>query len=161
MFNVFPYVFQTTFQTTFNTIINTRDMIDNIVDSVFNNEAFNNMLGNIEERVSLNLNCSENDREYLITGRLPGISKRDIDIDYTNNYLTITVKRNQFFSNGSNISVAIIQGGQDFVQDYYVGNVDPYSIKAVFKNEVLDVHVPKKNKIEDHATIIDVKYEVQ
>ena len=63
--------------------------------------------------------------------------------------------------NGSNISVAIIQGGQDFVQDYYVGNVDPYSIKAVFKNEVLDVHVPKKNKIEDHATIIDVKYEVQ
>ena len=157
MFNIFPYVFQTTF----NTIINTKDIIDDIVDSVFNNEAFNNMLSDIENSVSLNLNYSENDREYLITGKLPGISKRDIDIDYTNNYLTITVKRNQFFSNGKNISVAIIQGGQDLVEDYYVGNVDPYAIKAVFKNEVLDVHVPKKNKIDEHATIIDVKYEVK
>lgn len=156
MFNIFPYVFQTTF----NTLMNS-DFIDEIVDSVLNNDVVNNMINEIENMTSLNIDLSEREKEYVISGRLPGIRKQDIDVDYTNNYVTIKVKRNQFFSNGKNFAVAIIGPENEEIKDFYVGNVDPYSIKAVFKNEMLTVHVPKKNKIDDRATIINVDYTVK
>ena len=156
MFNIFPYVFQTTF----NTLMNS-DFIDNIIDSVLNNETVNNMINEIENMVSLDINLSEREKEYIISGRLPGVRKSDIDVDYNNNYVTIKVKRNKFFSNGQNFAVAIIGPEEEEVTDFYVGNVDPYSIKAVFKDNLLTVHVPKKNKIDDKATIINVDYTVK
>lgn len=156
MFNIFPYVFQTTF----NSLMNS-DFIDNIVDSVLNNSTFNNMINEIENMMSLDINLSERDREYIISGRLPGVKKSDIDVDYNNNYITIKVKRNQFFSNGQNFAVAIVGPESEETKDFYVGNVDPYSIKAVFKDDMLTVHVPKKNKIDDKATIINVDYTVK
>lgn len=154
--NIFPYVFQTTF----NTIMNS-DFIDNIIDSVLNNETFNNMVNEIESMISFDINLSERSNEYIISGKLPGVNKRDIDVDYNNNYITVKVKRNQFFSNGQNFAVAIIGPEIEDTKDFYVGNVDPYSIKAVFKNEMLTIHVPKKNKIDDHATIVNVDYTVK
>ena len=57
--------------------------------------------------------------------------------------------------------MAIIGPEEEEVKDLYVGNVDPYSIKAVFKDNLLTVHVPKKNKIDDKATIINVDYTVK
>lgn len=153
MFNIFPYVFQSTF----NTLMNS-DIIDNIVDSVFNNDAINNMINEIENMFSFDINLSERENEYIISGRLPGIRKQDIDIDYDNNYVTVKVTKNQFFSNGSNFSVVIMQPGEKQIKDFYVGNVDPYGIKAVFKNEMLTIKVPKKNRIDDHVTIINVDY---
>lgn len=156
MFNIFPYVFQTTF----NTLMNS-DFLDDIVDSVLNNDAFNNMINEIENMTSLNIDFSEREKEYIISGRLPGVRKEDIDIDYNNNYITIKVKRNKFFSNGQNFSMAIIGPESNESKDFYIGNVDPYSIKAVFKNEMLTVHVPKENKIDDRATIINVDYTVK
>ena len=77
MFNIFPYVFQTTF----NTLMNS-DFIDNIIDSVLNNETVNNMINEIENMVSLDINLSEREKEYIISGRLPGVRKSDIDVDY-------------------------------------------------------------------------------
>ena len=133
----------------------------NIIDSVLNNETVNNMINEIENMVSLDINLSEREKEYIISGRLPGVRKSDIDVDYNNNYVTIKVKRNQFFSNGQNFSVTIIGPENEEIKDFYVGNVDPYSIKAVFKDNLLTVHVPKKNKIDDKATIINVDYTVK
>ncbi|WP_302633582.1 Hsp20 family protein [uncultured Clostridium sp.] len=156
MFNIFPYVFQTTF----NTLMNS-DFIDSIIDSVLNNETVNNMINEIENMTSLDINLSEREKEYIISGRLPGVKKSDIDVDYNNNYVTIKVKRNQFFSNGQNFSVTIIGPENEEIKDFYVGNVDPYSIKAVFKDNLLTVHVPKKNKIDDKVTIINVDYTVK
>ena len=115
MFNIFPYVFQTTF----NTLMNS-DFIDSIIDSVLNNETVNNMINEIENMASLDINLSEREKEYIISGP-----------------------------------------ENEEIKDFYVGNVDPYSIKAVFKDNLLTVHVPKKNKIDDKVTIINVDYTVK
>ena len=145
----------------YDRLVMNSDFIDNIIDSVLNNETVNNMINEIENMVSLDINLSEREKEYIISGRLPGVRKSDIDVDYNNNYVTIKVKRNQFFSNGQNFAMAIIGPEEEEIKDFYVGNVDPYSIKAVFKDNLLTVHVPKKNKIDDKATIINVDYTVK
>ena len=52
--------------------------------------------------------------------------------------------------------MAIIGPEEEEIKDFYVGNVDPYSIKAVFKDNLLTVHVPKKNKIDDKDNLLTV-----
>lgn len=152
MFDVFSYVFSNVF----DSVINNSQLIDNIVDSVLNSELINDMVNTLENMVNLNIECKEYKQKYLIEADLPGISKNDIDIDYTNNYITINIKRNQLFSNGKNVALAVIQGGNDISKDFYVENIDPYNIKAVLKDGYLRVYIPKKDRLKEINRIVEV-----
>lgn len=152
MFDVFSYVFSNVF----DSVLNNTKLIDNIVNSVLNSDIVNDMVNTLEGMVNLNIDCKEYKRKYLIEADLPGVSKKDIDIDYTNNYISINIKRNQVFSNGKNVAVAVIQSGNDVSKDFYVENIDPYNIKAVFKDGHLSVYVPKKNRLKEISHIVEV-----
>lgn len=152
MFNIFPYVFSNVF----TSVISNKELIGNIVDSVLNSDLINEMVNSLESMVNLDIDFKEYNKNYLIEADLPGISKKDINIDYDNNYISVNIKRNQFYSNGKNVSVAIIQGGDDISKDFYVENIDPYNIKAVFKDEHLMVYIPKKDRLKQINTIIEV-----
>ena len=60
------------------------------------------------------------------------------------------------FINGKNVAVAVVQGGDDISKDFYVENIDPYNIKAVFKNDHLSVYIPKKDRLKEINTIVEV-----
>ena len=152
MFNIFPYVFSGTF----NLISDGLNMIDNIIDNVINSEFMDNLVDNIENMSAINVNFKEHKRAYTIECYLPGVNKENIDIDYENNYITLKIKRNMFYTNNQNIAMAVIQSGGDIEEDYYVENADAYNIKAVFKNETLKVLIPKNTYIGTDTTIIDV-----
>lgn len=157
MLNIFPYIFSTTF----NVISSNIDLIDSIVDNVVNNivnsEVVDNLICNIDNIASTSINFKEHKRGYTIDCYLPGIKKDDINLEYDNNYITIKVKRSMFYSNNKNIVVTILQDYGDIEEDYYVENVDPYNIKAVFKNDILKVLIPKNTYIGKDTTIIDVE----
>ena len=152
MFNIFPYVFSGTF----NLISDGLNMIDNIIDNVINSEFMDNLVDNIENMSAINVNFKEHKRAYTIECYLPGVNKENIDIDYENNYITLKVKRNMFYTNNQNIAMAVIQSGGDIEEDYYVENADAYNIKAVFKDDTLRVLIPKNTYIGTDTTIIDV-----
>ena len=153
MFDVFSYVFSNVF----DSVINNTQLIDNIVDSVLNSDLVNDMVNTLENMVNLNIDFKEYKRKYLIEADLPGISKKDIDIDYTNNYISVNIKRNQIFSNGKNMAIAVIQSGNnDISRDFYVENIDPYNIKAVFKDGHLRVYIPKKDRLKEISPIVEV-----
>lgn len=152
MFNIFPYVFSNVF----NSVINNSELIDNIVDSVLNSELVNDMVNTLENMINLDIDFKEYSRKYLIEADLPGVSKKDINIDYSNNYISINIKRNQIFSSGKNVAVAVIQQGNDIAKDFYVENIDPYNIKAVFKDEHLRVYIPKKDRLKQISPVIEV-----
>lgn len=61
-----------------------------------------------------------------------------------------------FYSNNQNIAVAVVQAGGDINEDYYVENADPSGIRAVFKNDTLNVLIPKSTYISKDTTIVDV-----
>lgn len=85
-----------------------------------------------------------------------GTKKENINLEYDNNYITLQVKRNMFYSNNQNIAVAVVQAGGDINEDYYVENADPSGIRAVFKNDTLNVLIPKSTYISKDTTIVDV-----
>lgn len=156
MLNIFPYIFSTTF----NTIANNMDVIDNIVDNVVNNivnsDFMDNLVKNIDNMTPVEVQFKEHKRGYTIQCYLPGTKKENINLEYDNNYITLQVKRNMFYSNNQNIAVAVVQAGGDINEDYYVENADPSGIRAVFKNDTLNVLIPKSTYISKDTTIIDV-----
>ena len=53
--------------------------------------------------------------------------------------------------------MAVIQSNNNIVKDYYVEDIDPFKIKAIFNEWRLRVTIPKKTiNTDNSATIIDV-----
>ena len=152
MFNIFPYIFSTTL----NVVTSNIGLIDKIVDNVVNSDFMNNLINEIDSMSSVNINFKEHKRAYTLECYLPGVKKENIDLEYDNNYITLKVKRNMFYTNNKNIAMAVIQSGGDIEEDYYVENADAQNIKAVFKNDILRVLIPKNTYIGEDTTIIDV-----
>ena len=152
MFNIFPYIFSTTL----NAVSNSIGVIDEIVDNFVNSDFMNNLISEIDNMSSININFKEHKRAYTLECYLPGVKKENIDLEYENNYITLKVKRNMFYTNNQNIAMAVIQSGDDIEEDYYVENADAQNIKAVFKNDILRVLIPKNTYIGEDTTIIDV-----
>ena len=152
MFNIFPYIFSTTL----NAVTSNIGLIDKIVDNVINSDFMNNLINEIDSMSSVNINFKEHKRAYTLECYLPGVKKENIDLEYENNYITLRVKRNMFYTNNQNIAMAVIQSGGDIEEDYYVENADAYNIKAVFKDDTLRVLIPKNTYIGTDTTIIDV-----
>lgn len=152
MLNIFPYIFSTTF----NTIANNMDVIDNIVNNIVNSDFMDNLVKNIDNMAPVEVQFKEHKRGYTIQCYLPGTKKENINLEYDNNYITLQVKRNMFYSNNQNIAVAVVQAGGDINEDYYVENADPSGIRAVFKNDTLNVLIPKSTYISKDTTIVDV-----
>ena len=152
MFNIFPYIFSTTL----NAVTSNIGLIDKIVDNVINSDFMNNLINEIDSMSSVNINFKEHKRAYTLECYLPGVKKENIDLEYENNYITLKVKRNMFYTNNQNIAMAVIQSGGDIEEDYYVENADAYNIKAVFKDDTLRVLIPKNTYIGTDTTIIDV-----
>ena len=154
MFSIFPYIFTNTF----NAIARNSDFIDNIVNSVLNSEFVNDMVENLENiGATPTIEFRENNNGYAINADLPGIKKDDILLDYNNNYITLTIKRNVVCKQQGNVTMAVVSSNNNIVKDYYVENVDPYKIQAVFKDGKLNVNIPKKTYYSNNGTtIIDV-----
>ncbi|GAB6168791.1 hypothetical protein JCM1393_12510 [Clostridium carnis] len=141
------------FNQVFTSVINNQDLITDIVDTLLNNDTMNSILNSLED---LEMELKDYGDRYLIEGKLPGIDKKNIDIDYNNDHVLVKVKRKQVFSNGRNAMVAIMQEGNDIEKSFYVPNVNSNKIKAVFNSEVLRIYLPKKEIVESNGTIIDV-----
>lgn len=152
MFGIFPYVFSNIF----NTVINNSDIIDNIVDSVLNSDLMNEVINNLENMLTLNVEFKEYKNKYLIDANLPGVDKNNINIEYDNNYITVSIKRNNIYSNGKNVTIGVFQQENDVSKDFYVENINPYNIKAVFKDQRLRVYIPKKDKLKEISTVVEV-----
>lgn len=156
MLNIFPYIFSTTFNTIANNMYVIDNIVDNVVNNIVNSDFMDNLVKNIDNMAPVEVQFKEHKRGYTIQCYLPGTKKENINLEYDNNYITLQVKRNMFYSNNQNIAVAVVQAGGDINEDYYVENADPSGIRAVFKNDTLNVLIPKSTYISKDTTIVDV-----
>lgn len=97
---------------------------------------------------------------YLIKGYLPGVSPRDIRIDFKKNMAILTIRRNQAYYNNRNIITTAIQTSGNFIKTFPVQEIDKDNIGASFEKDILLLTLPKKKHIDEYnkdtAMIIDV-----
>ena len=114
---------------------------DNLFDDMFNCFTQNDLRSDV----------SFEENEYDITVDVPGVDKKDIDISFNDDVLTVNVKyekknekknytvKERFYSNTS--------------RSFYLENANPEAIKAKLENGVLNIKVAKMPKVETKKLI--------
>jgi len=92
------------------------------------------------------VDLKENDNEYIIQADLPGVKKEAINIEYNNNYITISTKVDDSVEEKEDTYVRRERHFGEFKRSLYIDNIDADKIDASFSNGVLDVKLPKLNK---------------
>ena len=113
------------------------DFFSNLGRSFFNgfDDSFKEMKTDI----------SESDTAYTVAVDLPGVDKKDIDIDFKDNALTISAKRDPF-SDESDAKGNLLSSERSygrFTRQYQFPNVDKDKISAKYEAGVLTVTLPK------------------
>ncbi|GEM_PF-6447620 len=93
---------------------------------------------------------------YIICAELHGVNKGDIKLSYNNNNLTISViRRSGSEQTGNNFR--LIQRSYDQVaRSFHVKNVNVNLMKVMFKDGILIIGLPKKDKyinVDDRVII--------
>lgn len=135
------------------------NFLGNMVDQLLSSEIVNNLTEEILKEDDYDIELKDFGDYYLIKGYLPGLSPKDISIDFEKNKAILTIKRKKVYSNESNTIVTVIKGSGDWVKNFYIEEVDVTKMKASFDDNLLLLTLPKIKKIEglsDNSVIIDV-----
>lgn len=151
--NSFSGVFNNIFTNVFTAVITNEELIDNIVDSVLNNEVISSMIESLDEELDLELIDYKD--KFLIEGKIVDVKKRDIDIDYNDDYITVKVNKDNVYKE-DNIAFGIFSEGNNLEKKFYVPNVDTGTIRAVYNANVLRIYMKKKFEEKEEINIIDV-----
>jgi len=95
---------------------------------------------------SFKVDLKEDENNYTIDADLPGIKKEDISLEYDNNYLTISAKREETVENKDDAFVRRERTYGEFKRSFYIDNIDENTIDASFTDGVLRITLPKKEK---------------
>lgn len=119
-----------------------RDNVFNqLVDNFFNEDFFAPFaaIGN-----AFRVDLKETEQAYLVEADLPGAAKEDIAVQYANNYLTISAKREAGHEETQGNYLRRERRYGQLQRSFYVSNVVEDKINAAFKDGVLTVTLPKQ-----------------
>ncbi|MGO5066402.1 Hsp20/alpha crystallin family protein [Clostridium sporogenes] len=130
---------------------------DEFFSSFFNNffnDEFFSLMNNLQSTFKVDL--KETTENYLVEADLPGVKKEDITVEFANNYLTISAKRNSSIENKKENFVRQERHYGEFNRSFYINNVDQNNIDASFKDGVLKIDLPKLDKENSNGKRIDI-----
>lgn len=165
MFGMFPFLFNgnnNSSNNNNNNNNNNNSMIDmGLFNNLFDDSFINNVIDQImssdmidslaEEMLQddYDINFKDYGDYYLIKGYLPGLTPKDICIDFEKNKAILTIKKKHVYSNGRNAVMTVIQTGGNLVKNFYIEEVDVTKLSASFNNNVLIITMPKIKKVSD------------
>lgn len=104
------------------------------------------------------LDMRETDREFVVTVELPGVDKKDIKVDLSDDVLTIEgEKREEKDRESGNYHVIERSWGSFRRSVRLPAEVDRDAVSATFKDGVLEVKLPKTEKEQKRTRKIEVK----
>ena len=129
------------------------DYFDQLFDSFFGDDFMTpaNFMS-----TGFRVDMKENENEYVVEADLPGIKKDAIDIEYDNNYLTVSAKRDDTNEDKGKGYIRKERRCGEFKRTFYVDNIEENNIDASFKDGVLTITLPKVKKGMDKKNRIDI-----
>jgi len=122
----------------------------------FFGDSFDNLFTNAED---FSVDIQDNDKSYKLEADLPGLNKEDIDLDYSNNVLSIRAKQeteNKEEDEESNY-VRRERSSRSFSRQFLIKDIDQDNITAKFENGVLTVDLPRTETEEPKTNKIDIQ----
>lgn len=91
----------------------------------------------------LRADIRETDKEWLIDAELPGVDKKDIQIDMNDGYLTISTTQNNEVNEEKENYIRRERTYGCYKRSFHIENVKEDDIKATYKDGILSVALPK------------------
>ena len=133
----------------------------NIFDDVeqMMHQAFGHSLENGSSRLSYSplMNVSEIEGDYLIMMDLPGVAKKDVDVNLSNGILTVSGERKISEKSDENNRIWNETTYGVFSRSFELtSDIVEEKIKAKFNNGVLNITIPKADEVKPSVKEITV-----
>ena len=109
-------------------------------------QAFDHSLENGSSRPCYSplMNVSETESDYLILMDLPGVKKKDVDVNLNNGIITVLGERKTSEKSDENNHILHETSYGTFSRSFELASdIDEDKIKAKFKDGVLNITIPK------------------
>jgi len=104
------------------------------------------------------IDVTEDDTAYSISAELPGLSRDDIDVDISNNQLTIKGEKQTSTEDKQENFIRRERRSGSFLRTMALPDtVDVAAIKATFSDGVLQVSLPKKEEAVSPSLKVDIE----
>lgn len=120
------------------------------IDSFFN-DVFDKKTSGIK------VDIKETENEYLLEAELPGYNKENINLEYKNNYLTLSATKEEILDNSRGNYIRKERSYGKVSRTFYIENLDKDNIKARYKDGVLQVILPKAERIIEESSRIEIE----
>ena len=94
------------------------------INDMFNDFFNDDMLSEFNSGGSFKTDIKETPEEYVVHAELPGVKKEDINIDYNNNYLSISATRNNENEEKKDNYIRRERSYGSVSRGFYINNVD-------------------------------------
>ncbi len=131
---------------------------DNMFDRFFDT-AFTDFWGNsLAGKESFNTDVIDEGDHYLLQAELPGFKKEDINIDLSNNTLTISANHEEKNEENKSNYIRKERHYSSYKRCFHVEGIRPEDIDASYQDGILEVKFPKKELItQEEPKKIEVK----
>jgi HSP20 family protein len=127
----------------------------NMFDLFFDDFGLTDLL-NDKEVLMPAINISENDKEYVITGEIPGVDAKDLDVTLTDGILTIKGEKKQENQDKEDNYHCIERHYGSFERSFRIPEkIKKDKLDATYKDGVFKLSLPKAEVVE--ARKIEVK----
>lgn len=119
-------------------------------------DAFDQVLG---DAGTFKTDIIEDEKEFTVEAELPGMSKEDIELDYRDNFLTISAKQVSEIDEKDEERNYIRRerSSRSFSRQFLIRDIDENAISARFDNGILEVKLPKKEPEKPETKKIDIQ----
>ncbi|WP_026478155.1 Hsp20/alpha crystallin family protein [Alkaliphilus transvaalensis] len=122
----------------------------NLLDDFFSNDwPFRRTLSYDTFKVDV----EDNGKEYLIEAEMPGVDKKDINVELNDGKLTISITRDESSETKKKNFIHKERRYNSMSRSIYLEDSKPDAIKAKLENGVLKIIVPKVEKPNNSITI--------
>ena len=99
---------------------------------------------------------------YTLEIEMPGINKKDINLDLRDGYLTVSAKRehHEETENKNENYIRRERSYGQFSRSFYVGNVEQKDVDASLENGVLHIVLPKEQKKVENSNRNYISFDV-
>lgn len=129
-----------------------RDFFDfyNMLDDFFNDNALSSKF-DITSRFRMDV--KDKDGFYFVEAELPGISKEEIKLDYQDNYLIISINKNEEINDEKESYIHKERRTSSMQRSVYLRDVDVQNIDARLEDGILKISLPKLEQKSDGLKI--------
>ncbi|MFA5527395.1 MAG: Hsp20/alpha crystallin family protein [Peptostreptococcales bacterium] len=120
---------------------------ENFFDRFFKDDFFTNAVS------PMKVDIKDTADAYLLEAEIPGIEKEKLNIDYQNNYLTISANQVDELNEEKENYIRRERHSQKMSRSFYIENISADRIDAEYKNGVLKITLPKDDVNAQKKTI--------